>query len=252
MGKLEKTKKHEVVIQMDKLLSFFDSEQSARKHSSSIKGLVAEELLLALLINFYHRRGEKAQVVSRQCTTGGRRGRQLDAWVRVGHSTGQMDYQVEVKSWSAHGVGGGSLYLPLMHEAHELAAYKQKVWGKYWKDGKFIDPGLNKVLDPMKPQEGAGHVLPLACLWAPVHPDGLEDPLFSVDPEDPSPFDTVWVFSASSFLRKLCANGEKELVLDLPLFTERMGWIGELFAIRQQTDVPEESAANHEAAPQAA
>lgn len=220
---------HEISIKIDKLLYFFDSDKSVRQHSNSIKALVGEELLLAIMIEFYRRRGVTAEVFSRQCTTGKRRGHQLDAWLRVEHNQpeGITYYQVEVKSWSGHGVGGASRYLRGDSNVEELASYKKQVWNLYWKEGRFVDRRLNKVLDVMKKPGDAGKVLPLACLWAPVHPDGRDEPLFSIELTD-APFDTVWVFSASSYLRQLC-SGQSELVLSLPVLSERMSWLRELF-----------------------
>jgi len=222
---------HEVKVDVNKLLVFFDSNRSVRQHSSSIKNLAGEELLLAIMVDFFTRRGEKAELVSRKCTTGKRRGRQLDAWLRVEHKipVGITHYQVEVKAWSGHGVGGGSRYLPEVPSQDDLEKYKKDVWDLYWKEGRFVDDGLNKVLTEMKKPEGASRVLPLACLWAPIHPDGLDNALFPVSPINSS-FNELWVFSASSFLRQISSK-ERELVLQLPLLSERMRLLNELFSI---------------------
>lgn len=217
----------QVTIDVDGLLSFFDSDLSARTHSSSLKALVGEELMLALMVEYFRRRGIVANVHNRTCMTGAREGYRLNAWFRVEHPAplGETFYQVEVKSWSAHGVGGGSRYLGANVTADELARFKADVWALYWRDGRFLAAGLNKVLTKMKPPDQATLVRPLACLWAPVHPSGLDEPLFEAKTTD-THFPTVWVFSASSFLRAL---REPHLVLPLPTFAERMRRLGDLF-----------------------
>lgn len=217
----------QVTIDVEKLLSFFDSDAKARTHSSSLKALVGEELMLALLIEYFRLQGTAADVVDRVCTTGARAGYRLDGWVRIQHPTpaGVTHYQTEVKSWSAHGVGGGSLYLGANSTGAELATFKVKVWERYWRDGRFLADGLNKVLVPMKAPEGAARILPLACLWAPVHPTGLAEPFFEVATIG-ADFPSVCVFSASSFLRGL---GQAHVVLPLPTFAQRMTRLGEMF-----------------------
>ena len=52
----------QVTINVDKLLSFFDSDATARTHSSSLKALVGEELMLALLIESAHGRRWRVSV----------------------------------------------------------------------------------------------------------------------------------------------------------------------------------------------
>jgi len=139
---------------------------------------------------------------------------------------GTTHYQTEVKSWSAHGVGGGSLYISSNTTAAELAAFKVTVWDRYWRNGSFIAKGLNKVLVPMKPPGGATRIVPLACLWAPVHPTGQAEAFFEVSTIGAA-FPAVRVFSASSFLRGL---GEEHVTLPLPTFAQRMRRLGEMFS----------------------
>lgn len=217
----------QVTIHVDKLLSFFDSDATARTHSSSLKALVGEELMLALLIEYFRRQGTAADVVDRVCTTGAKAGYRLDGWVRVQHSAlaGVTHYQTEVKSWSAHGVGGGSVYLDANSTGAELATFKVNVWERYWRDGRFLAEGLNKVLVPMKAPGDAARILLLACLWTPVHPMGLAEPFFEVATIG-AVFPSVCVFSASSFLRGL---GQEHVALPLPTLAQRMTRLGEMF-----------------------
>jgi len=216
-------------VNLREVLSFFDEDRSVTKHSNAIKTLAGEEFMFELLLNYFRRSGATADLVSRKCTTGKSRGRRLDGWVKTEKFGQTTYYQVEVKSWSAHGVGGGSRFVSPNANAAELAKYRREVWALYWANGRFIEDGLNKVLTPMKcPTEGFT-VRPLACLWAPVHPKGQEDPFFTVALDPPTPFSKVDVFSASSFLRGVAAS-ESELKLVLPDVAERMMWLNRLFS----------------------
>jgi hypothetical protein len=224
----------EITINRGELLNFFDSDIKVRHHSSSIKAIIGEELMLALLVEYFRRNRETAKVVSRTCTTGNKKGHQLDAWLEVKHKSGPHDivlYQVEVKSWSAHGVGGGSKYLRDGASEEELSRHMKLAWSHYWKDGDFLNPGLNKVLTPMMPPYAA-KVLPLACLWAPLHPDGKLEPFFRPN-EKCSNFPEVWVFSASSFLRSISLTDEP-IKLKLPIYSERMRLLNNLFKPQEE------------------
>lgn len=217
-----------VTVNIDRVLSFFDEDRSVSRHSNAIKTVAGEEFMFALLIKYFG--SDAAEMLSTTCTTGQTRGPRLDGWVKVqdGTASGPICYQVEVKSWSAHGVGcGARFYRP----GDDLATYKRQMWDTYWANGRFRERGLQKVLTPMRCPEPDADVRPLACLWSAVHPEGKEDPFFSVTPEAPTPFAKVWVFSASSFLRNI-RDQEATFVLQLPAVRERMQWLNALFGFR--------------------
>ncbi len=153
-------------------------------------------------------------------------------------------YQVEVKTWSFHSLGGRRLALDCSTE--ELALFKQETWREYWSDTGFRQPKLNKVLTPMNAPPTASVVRPLACLWSALHPDGASEPFFSVPLRD-GPFPSVSIFSMSSFLRGL---GQAHLDLNLPLTQQRLRWFDKLFAAggaRSPSEPSERAAGNHQA-----
>jgi hypothetical protein len=86
----------------------------------------------------------------------------------------------------------------------------------------------------MNAPSNASAIQPLACLWSALHPDGASDPFFEVSVPD-CHFRSVWIFSMSSFLRRL---KETHLDLNLPLTQQRLGWLEKLFAVwrPQSTD----------------
>jgi hypothetical protein len=165
------------------------------------------------------------------CTTGNSKGFRLDGWIEAEcHSLPATYYQVEVKSWSMHGVGVGSTPLALTATPEQLAAYKIGLWNRYWSNGQFIEPGLNKVLTPMKTDPSWTVVEPLACVWAAMHPEGKPDEFFSVPLYGHNVFRRVSVFSMSSFLRNIVSQ-EAQLTLRLPSTAIRMHWLRTLFTV---------------------
>lgn len=197
-------------------LAFFDEDKSAGKHSNALKSVFGEELCIALLLEYLTRQDPNTARLTGACTTGNRSGHQLDAWIMstLPGAARPTYFQTEVKSWSFHGVGPGTRPLPLNVEASELAIRKKESWKDYWSGTGFHNTKLDKVFTKMKPPLADVVVAPLACLWAAVHDKGLDDPLFQVSGIARDPFTSVYVFSASSYLRlELRASDFKYLVL---------------------------------------
>jgi hypothetical protein len=134
-------------------LAFFDGvPPESKKHATAIVAVCGEELGIGLLKHYLE--GQSAQVdVRGPCTKGVRRGPRLDRWVRVQCPSLELPdvlFQVEVKNWSAHAIGGEPLPLDASPEA--IAAYKVRNWSKEWDECTGIrKPGLAKLLEPMRP-----------------------------------------------------------------------------------------------------
>jgi hypothetical protein len=152
----------------------------------------------------------------------------MDGLRPKGVSSATTHYQVEVKSWSIHGVGGNNKQLPLEAQGFEVADYKKQLWGQYWSNGQFTERALNKVLTPMKPDPTWSLVEPIACVWTAMHPEGKEEEFFCAEPEQ-SRFKRVWVFSMSSFLRNI-VHSEPQFPLHLPKTALRINWLRTLFS----------------------
>ena len=214
------------------ILRFFDEDTEARSHSNSIKTLAGEELGLALLLHYLNSRHLEACILSRKCNQG-RRGRRLDAWVMVQQETEQVYYQIEVKSWSFHGiVEKDQDALPVNVSTTVRQDYARRMWSSYWNPsaGTFRAEQLQKVLLPMNPQKEWVKVLPLACLWMVLHPIGSDDAFFSVRLPSSSHFKEVHVFSQSAYLRNLVSSGVSTIELQLPLVAQRMTYLHRIFA----------------------
>jgi hypothetical protein len=221
-----------VTVNVGSLLRFYDEDREVRRHSNAIKMVAGEELGFALLIEYFRRVGVTAKLLTRPCTTGSSKGSRLDGWIEATspETSTCTYYQVEVKSWSIHGVGGDSKPLSLAAKDDELAAYKKRLWNSYWANGQFVAPNLNKVLTPMRGELSWALVEPLACVWSALHPEGKQEELFSVPLISHSRFQRVWVFSMSSFLRNI-VHREPQIALNLPCTAARMRWLNTLFTL---------------------
>ena len=219
-----------VTVNLEQLITFFDHDKDAHAYSSGIKAMAGEELGFALLIEFLRREGKTATLLPGPVTTGSRSGPRLDGWVQVrGGQEPDVDYQVEVKSWSIHGYGGYKTPLEFGCPPQKLAEHKRRVWKHYWDNGQFRPEALKKVLIPMNhPPDSTAAVQPLACIWDAVHPTGESDPFFVVKTARGSMFESVAVFSMSGFLRRL---NEKTLMLDMPMTSERIRRLGSIFEL---------------------
>lgn len=216
-------------VNLRELITFYDSDPAVRQHASAIKAVAGEELNLAVLAQYFADRGESV-TLNRICNTGNKNGRRLDAWLRI--AGGKVTYyQVEVKSWSFHGYGGGPA-LAIEHHPRDGERVRKDWWLRHWdvSTKRFKQENLNKVLAPMKRPDDADDVRPLACLWAPLHPVGAAEPFFDVSLSDTDEFDRVWVFSVSTYLRE-CLKKDPFIELWLPETMARLEHLGRMFMV---------------------
>lgn len=221
--------KVQVAVNIQEIIDFYDANKGARPHSNAIKTLAHEEFAVKVLVEYFKERGLTASALEAPCTAKNG-GAWLDKWVEVAEGCSTVHYQVEVKGWSFHGYGGGK---PLRSNCseRELREFMREEFRRYWNTeiGRFHAPGLDKVLKEMKSSH-TGEVRPLACLWAPVHPEGNEEePLFSVDNVEDSVFKTVWIFSVSAYLRQLLRTGRTGITLELPHTAARLDHLDRIF-----------------------
>jgi hypothetical protein len=220
---------HIVRVDVEKLICFYDNDESVRPHSNSLKTLAGEELGFALLLKFFEEELLQPRLLEARCTA---KGAWLDGWVSVQEASKQIHYQVEVKSWSFHGYTGGQA-LDVYCTQDEIHDFKISEWARYWdfEKQRFRAPGLDKVLKQMRSIHGKpDEVRPLACLWAAVHPEALDTPFFPVSAAAP-PFDKVWVFSMSAFLRNyLGTGGPTTIDLRMPKTKVRLAHLNRIFS----------------------
>jgi hypothetical protein len=218
---------HAIEIDIEALLHFFDeSPPESQGHATGIVAIAGEDLGAGLLAHHLEAQGASVEVLPGPCSQGTKRGKRLDRWLRVRQNGGTVYYQVEIKNWSAHALGGRVLKIDA--SAEELSEHKKERWSKEWDGTGFRKPTMAKVLIPMRPPEQDCLVEPLACYWDAMHPDGEEAPLFSVPVPD-SVFPRVWVFSMSTYLRVLLASGRTHMQIDMPETAIRLDWLNQLF-----------------------
>jgi len=203
------------------LLTFYDDPHDVERgvHATAVNAVAGEEFGLALLIHYFRSLGIDARIIPGLCTTGGRKGHRLDGWLR----TPETVFQVEVKNWSAHSLGGRNLPIDAGPEA--ASQHRITVWNEYWTGKTFSDAAAAKVLEPMRPPFVCEHVEPLIAFWAPMHPDGLPAPLFRI-PLVGCAFQQVTVFSMSSYLRGLQCE---RLELPLPKTRARLDILARIY-----------------------
>lgn len=97
-------------VNVGDLLAFFDEEaKGSSRHASAIVGVAGEDLGAALLVDYFRSQGVVAEILPERCTQGTKKGYRLDRWILTHAPAGDVLYQVEIKNWSAHAIGGRAL-----------------------------------------------------------------------------------------------------------------------------------------------
>ena len=136
-------------------------------------------------------------------------------------------FQVEVKNWSAHAIGGKRLCRGA--SSQEIAEYKRQRWRHEWCDSTgFRAKTLQKLLKRMQRPLNLP-VGPLACMWTALHPEGKSESFFSreipVALRGEEGFKRVWFFSMSAYLRSLACE---DVVIEMPDTAKRLQWLSKL------------------------
>lgn len=188
-------------------------------HVSAITGLIGEDLIFGLLQKYWISKNHVSEILSYKCSQGTRKGARLDAWILFNNLT---LYQVEVKNWAAHSMGGQSLQIDANATTQKAFSDSRKL--KYF--GPNYAPVLyekiKKVLEPMNPpnQYNNLEVKKLICLWDYMVCDNNE-PFFEVEIDK----QCLHVFSASAYLRSLT---DEVIELSMPRAEKRQGYLNDL------------------------
>jgi|SRR5579884_380034 len=219
-------------VRIDRLavLEFFDDKPATSLTHATALCAVAGEDLGAGLLKHYLENEEGADVtIFPTCTQGTKMGCRLDCWAHAVWNDHATYFQVEIKNWSAHAIGGRKLALDARPEM--VATYKIERWAKRWdtQAQTLKDIAAQKVLVPMRPPTSDATVEPLVCFWDALHPNGDLAPFFSVALPEGNNFPRLWVFSMSAYLRN---RTESHLILDMPAVPQRLYWLNRLFKAR--------------------
>ena len=235
-----------VTVDVKEILHFFDEKPDwSLKHVSSVVGVVGEDLNSACFQHYVETAmGAKVTVRTEPVTTGRRKGPRLDRWIVVDWpDQAKTAFQTEIKSWTAHAVGGRML--PIRATPEQVAIYKQPRWQMMWDPNRrtLTFSEIAKVLVPMKPPPDleAVEILPLLIFWEVIGPpDQAESHLFKTDGPtggfsfeppgtwpDAGEFPALWVFSVSSYLRSI---RESSVELRMPNVARRLRILRRLFS----------------------
>ena len=229
-------------INLRETLSFFDEKPDwSVGHATSVVAILGEDLAAGALKHCLESSGASNVTVRAETVgTGKRRGPRLDRWIEADLEDGRLVlFQTEVKSWSAHAIGGK--VLPIGVSPDELRAYQSEFWQRRWDARKrtLKDNYTAKVLVRMKPKgfdKGSREQLPLIIFWQPTAPaKGFPNGymvqgrhLFSVpNPTCDFGFPELWVFSVSSCLRNLVKT-QDSVDLEMPMAEARLGALSRL------------------------
>ena len=217
-------------LNLRELLNFYDYRvPSSNTHASAVNAVLGEDLAVALLVHYFKGVGLEVVALDEVCTQGTQRGFRLDKWIAVKSKTDSIIYQVEIKNWSAHSIGGKSV----MQDADEqyMRDFRIKRWNHQFNANKKIPSQKEtlKVLTKMRvPNEYSNYKHEaLLCFWEPLHDKGELEAFFEVD-VDSDAFNKLNVFSMSNYVSELRKTTET-LEVEMPDADARIEWLRKLY-----------------------
>jgi hypothetical protein len=221
-------------LNLSQLLDFYDYRvASSNTHASAINAVLGEDFAVALMCHYFNAEGSTVEALPIPCTTGKQKGYRLDKWIAV-KSIDQpaIIYQVEIKNWSAHSIGGTTVKRGA--SASEMIEYRRNRWRRQFKttDNTHLPSQketlkvLTKMLLPQSHQ-GYQHKA-LLCFWEALHPAGVDEPLFTVDVSSDN-FEELQIFSMSNYIRRLLKHTET-LEVEMPDTDARIAWLNSIYS----------------------
>jgi len=225
-------------VNIEKLIERYDIQhlKDAQLGSpiTSITGLIGEDLILGILEHFFG--GKEKIEIDRRTPVVGKRGSRLDAWIFPNNQ--DEHYQVEIKNWSACAIGGVDVdnlgLIKASQENHQTYLLETN------RDGAR---SVWKVLEKMRNGNGSYNYnstrRALLAFWSPISRNLTDEnlpPFFEIDdlksyersieaaqlPNRDPKIETVFVFSASLYLRDLLKKNETEIDIDMPRVQKRL------------------------------
>lgn len=220
-------------LHLRQLLDFYDYRvASSNTHASAINAVLGEDFALALLCHYFAAEGAAVEALPIPCTTGKQKGHRLDKWIAVKSSDQKAGlYQVEIKNWSAHSIGGTTVKRDATDI--ELCEYRKDRWRRQFKTAVHIHTPSQKetvkVLTKMLvPQTHQGYMhKALLCFWEALHPEGADEPFFAVDVASET-FEKLQVFSMSNYIRRLLEHTETVEVA-MSDTDARIAWLNKIY-----------------------
>lgn len=217
-------------LHLRELLNFYDYRvPSSNTHASAVNAVLGEDLAVALLVHYFKGDGLEVVALDEVCTQGTQRGFRLDKWIAVKSKKDSVIYQVEIKNWSAHSIGGK----PVMQDADEqyMRDFRIKRWNVQFNAEKKVPSQKEtlKVLTKMRVPTEYGNYKhkALLCFWEPLHDNGELKAFFEVDVESDA-FNKLSVFSMSNYVSELRKTTET-LEVEMPDADARIEWLRKLY-----------------------
>jgi hypothetical protein len=202
----------------------------SKTHASAVNAVLGEDLAIALLVHYLKGDGLEVIALDGVCAQGTQRGYRLDKWISVQSATESVIYQVEIKNWSAHSIGGKSVK-PDADEDY-MRDFRMKRWQYQFNVEKQVpsQKETQKVLTKM--QIPTSHIYynheALLCFWEPLHYKGELEALFEVDVQSDS-FKRLKVFSMSNYVSQLLKTTET-LEVEMSDVDSRIDWLQKLYS----------------------
>jgi hypothetical protein len=163
-------------------------------------------------------------------TQGTKKGSRLDKWIAVQSANESVLYQVEIKNWSAHSIGGNIVERP--DDPDYMREFRGKRWNYQFDTVKKVpsQSGAQKVLTKMRVPDQYSNThsqQPLLCFWEPLHQHGDSEALFEVEVVSEA-FTHLKVFSMSNYVSLLLRTSET-LEVEMPDADSRIDWLQKLY-----------------------
>lgn len=216
-------------LNLPALIDFYDRKvPESEGHATAINAVMGEEFASALFLDYAARNHLNPSIVSEICTQGTQKGKRLDRWIQIIENGKVVHFQTEIKNWSAHAFSGKKI--PIIESEENLVPYRIARWGIQFDsdNGSLRQEPAKKVLIKMKAINPEAEVRPLIIFWDAMHPEGKPESFFNVKVKD-SPFEVLWVFSMSTYVRNLISQGIHEVKAEMPSVTDRLNWLNVLY-----------------------
>ena len=218
-------------LNLRELLNFYDYRvPSSNTHASAVNAVLGEDLAIALLVHYLKGVGLEVIALEEVCTQGTQRGYRLDKWISVKSAAESIIYQVEIKNWSAHSIGGKSVKLDA--DEDYMRDFRKKRWLHQFNEDKKVpsQKQTHKVLIKMRvPTAYCSYAHEaLLCFWEPLHHRGEPEAFFDVAVESDG-FSKLNVFSMSNYVWHLLETTET-LEVEMADADARIEWLNKMYS----------------------
>ena len=219
-------------LNLRELLNFYDYRvESSNTHASAVNAVLGEDLAVALLLHYFKSLGYGVLALDQACTQSTKKGSRLDKWIAVQSASESVIYQVEIKNWSAHSIGGRVVERP--DDPDYMREFRVKRWNYQFDSVKKVpsQAGALKVLTKMRvpgQYSNTHSQQPLLCFWEPLHQHGDSEALFEVEVVSEA-FAQLKVFSMSNYVSLLLRTTET-LEVEMPDADARTDWLQRLYS----------------------